>query len=163
MKNIFYTIFLIFNKILKKSRLVAITNSKINPMATIHSGSSFVNSSLGRYSYCGYDCSVINADVGAFCSIAGRVTIGGAMHPMHFVSTSPAFLSHKDSVKKKFAKFDYLPLFRTTIGSDVWIGEGAFIKAGINIGHGAVIGMGAVVTKDVPPYAIFAGNPVKLI
>ncbi len=132
-------------------------------MATIHSGSSIVNSSFDRHSYCGYDCNIINADIGAFCSIAGRVTIGGAMHPMHFVSTSPAFLSHKDSVKKKFAKFDYLPLFRTTIGSDVWIGEGAFIKAGINIGHGAVIGMGAVVTKDVPPYAIVAGNPAKLI
>ena len=40
---------------------------------------------------------------------------------------------------------------------------GVFIKQGITIGNGAVIGMGAVVTKSVPPYAIVAGNPARLI
>lgn len=82
---------------------------------------------------------------------------------MHFVSTSPVFLSHKDSIKAKFAKHDYLPQVRTTIGADVWIGEGALIKAGVCIGHGAVVGMGAVVTSDVAPYAIVGGNPARLI
>lgn len=82
---------------------------------------------------------------------------------MHFVSTSPVFLSHRDSVKAKFARHDYLPTIRTTIGNDVWIGDGTFIKTGIGIGHGAVVGMGSVVTKDVAPYAIVAGNPATLI
>ena len=51
----------------------------------------------------------------------------------------------------------------TTIGNDVWIGINAIIKAGITIGNGAVIGAGSVVTKNVPPYAIVAGNPAKII
>ncbi len=52
---------------------------------------------------------------------------------------------------------------RTTVGSDVWIGHGAKIRAGVNIGHGAVIGMGSVVTKDVAPYTVVAGVPAKEI
>jgi carbonic anhydrase/acetyltransferase-like protein (isoleucine patch superfamily) len=37
------------------------------------------------------------------------------------------------------------------------------IKGGVNVGHGAIIGMGSVVTKDIPPYEIWAGNPAKFI
>ena len=40
---------------------------------------------------------------------------------------------------------------------------GSFIKQGVRISDGAVVGMGSIVTKDVPPYAIVAGNPAKLI
>lgn len=122
-----------------------------------------VNSTMERHSFCGYDCTILNAEIGSFVSIASNVKIGGVAHPMHFVSTSPVFLSHKDSIKAKFARHDYLPMVKTTIGHDVWIGEGAFIKAGVSIGTGAVVGMGAVVTKDVPPYAIVAGNPARAI
>lgn len=49
------------------------------------------------------------------------------------------------------------------IGNDVWIGDRVFVKNGIKIGTGAVIGAGAVVTKDVPPYAVVAGVPAKVI
>ncbi|MEZ8292911.1 CatB-related O-acetyltransferase [Vibrio splendidus] len=118
---------------------------------------------MKRNSFCGYDCTINNCDIGSFTSIASRVIIGGSMHPMHFVSTSPVFLSHRDSVKMKYSTHDFEYIPRTLIGSDVWVGEGVFIKSGVSIGHGAVIGMGSVVTKDVPPYAIFAGNPAKLI
>ena len=52
---------------------------------------------------------------------------------------------------------------RTYIGNDVWIGENVTIKDGVKIGNGAVIGTAAVVTKDVPPYAIVAGVPAKII
>jgi carbonic anhydrase/acetyltransferase-like protein (isoleucine patch superfamily) len=45
------------------------------------------------------------------------------------------------------------------IGSDVWVGVGAYFMPGVNVGHGAVIGAGTVVTKNVPPYALFAGYP----
>ena len=48
-------------------------------------------------------------------------------------------------------------------GNDVWIGRGAFIKNGLTLGDGCGIGARSVVTKDVPPYAIVAGNPAKLI
>lgn len=51
----------------------------------------------------------------------------------------------------------------TQIGEDVWIGARAIIKAGVKIGNGAIIASGAIVTKDVPAYAIYGGNPAKLI
>jgi virginiamycin A acetyltransferase len=50
-----------------------------------------------------------------------------------------------------------------TIGHDVWIGSQAMILSGVSIGHGAVIAARSVVTRDVPPYAIVAGNPARLI
>lgn len=49
------------------------------------------------------------------------------------------------------------------IGNDVWIGANVIIMGGVRIGNGAVIGAGAVVAKDIPPYAIAAGNPVRVI
>lgn len=153
----------ILSKVIKKIRLYSIKNSTIDKNSKIESGTNFINSSMARYSFCGYDCSILNTEIGSFCSIGSNVKIGGVAHPVHFVSTSPVFLSHKDSIKAKFARHDYLPMVKTTICHDVWIGEGAFIKAGVRIGTGAVVGMGAVVTKDVPPYAIVAGNPARVI
>jgi acetyltransferase-like isoleucine patch superfamily enzyme len=49
------------------------------------------------------------------------------------------------------------------IGNDVWIGEDATIRDGVTIGDGAVVGAKSMVTHDVPPFAIVAGNPAKLI
>jgi len=49
------------------------------------------------------------------------------------------------------------------IGDDVWIGAGAIILPGVTIGEGAIIGAGAVVTKDVPPFAVVAGNPARIL
>jgi chloramphenicol O-acetyltransferase type B len=157
--NILY----IYSKIIKKLRGSAIKNSVIHHTSKVESGCQIINSSFSKHSFCGYDCSILNCDIGSFCSIANRVTIGGARHPIEFVSTSPVFLSHKDSVKTKFAHHDYLPTIKTIIDNDVWIGDGVFIKAGVHIGHGAVVGMGSVVTKNVIPYSIVAGNPAKLI
>lgn len=51
----------------------------------------------------------------------------------------------------------------TTIGDGVWIGERAVIMNGLTIGEGAIIGTGAIVTKDVPAWAIVAGNPARII
>jgi acetyltransferase-like isoleucine patch superfamily enzyme len=50
-----------------------------------------------------------------------------------------------------------------TIGSDAWIGTRSVIMAGVTIGDGAVVGAGAVVTKDVPPNAVVAGVPARVI
>jgi maltose O-acetyltransferase len=50
-----------------------------------------------------------------------------------------------------------------TIGSDVWVGGGAIICPGVTIGDRAVIGAGSVVTRDVPPDVVVAGNPARVI
>lgn len=144
-------------------RGTAVIDSQIHPDSKIESGSAVVRSIIDRHTFCGYDCSIVDAKIGPFTSIGTRVMIGGATHPIHFVSTSPVFLSHRDSVRTKLARHDFLPIHATSIGADVWIGDGAYIKAGVSIGHGAVVGMGAVVTRDVPPYAVVGGNSANLI
>lgn len=49
------------------------------------------------------------------------------------------------------------------IGNDVWLGYDSLIKNGVTIGNGAIVASRAVVVKDVPPYAIVAGNPAKVV
>ncbi|SDY98328.1 CatB-related O-acetyltransferase [Pseudomonas sp. NFIX28] len=152
-----------FSRVLKKARGKAVIDSSIPSTSKVESGSTVLGTTFGAYSFCGYDCTFIKCEVGRFCSIASKVVVGGARHPMEYVSTSPVFLSHKESIKTKFSRHEYHWQPRTVIGHDVWIGEGVYVKGGVTIGVGAVVGMGSVVTKDIPPYAIYAGNPARLI
>ncbi len=82
---------------------------------------------------------------------------------MEWVGMSPVFYEGRDSVKAKFSQHARPPAQRVLIGHDVWIGRSAIVLPGVTVGDGAVVGAGAVVTKDVPPYAIVAGNPAQLI
>lgn len=99
--------------------------------------------------------------IGKFCSIAEQVTIFlGGEHRTDWVTTYPFnyFLAeHAANRGHPKTKGDVV------IGNDVWIGMGATILSGVRIGDGAVIGARALVSKDVPPYAIVAGNPAKVI
>lgn len=158
-----YLIQFYISKLLKKARSSAIRNSTISSTAKIESGSSFVCSSIGRYSFCGYDCDIYLAEIAGFTSIANGVVLGGARHPMEWVSMSPVFYAGRDSVKAKFAQHKLAKPSKVFIGNDVWIGRSAVVLAGVKVGDGAVIGAGAVVTKDVPAYAVVAGNPARLI
>lgn len=118
---------------------------------------------MDKHSFCGYNCDINHTRIGKFCSIANNVVIGGGMHPMNWVSTSPVFYEGRDSVKAKFSIHQRDSIRTTVIGHDVWIGQNVIIKQGVSIGTGSVIGMGSIVTKDVEPYTIVAGNPAKLI
>jgi acetyltransferase-like isoleucine patch superfamily enzyme len=150
-------------KSVKKVRLSAVVDSEIERTAKVESGSHVVNSSLGRHSFCGYDCEIYNCEIGAFCSIGNGVKIGGAEHPMAWVSMSPVFNKGRDSVTTRFAQHPRLPVKRTVVGNDVWIAAGVSIKQGVTIGDGAVVGMGSVVTKDVEAYSVVGGCPAKSI
>ena len=85
---------------------------------------------------------------------------GNQGHRMDWVSTFPF---HYQANIFKDSHSAYQKTGDTQIGSDVWIGSESMILAGVNIGSGAVVAARAVVTKDVPPYAIVAGNPAKII
>lgn len=153
----------IWSKLFKKLHGKAIINSVIDKSSKIEAGSHIVNSVFGKYSFCGYDCEILNCEVGSFCSIANNVIIGGAMHPIDWVSMSPVFYEGRDSIEKKFSTHKRDIAKTTYIEHDVWIGRNAIIKQGVKIGVGSIIGMGSVVTKDVEPYTIVAGCPAKLI
>lgn len=161
MKNLGY----IWNRIIKKIPGSAIINTRVPQTSKIEARSTVIDSSLGGYSYAGYGCTIINCEMGNFTSVADNVKIGlGDEHPLHWASTSPAFYYGRDSIPKDLAAKEYDPQGPLTkIGNDVWIGTGSYIKAGVSIGDGAVIGMGSIVTRDVPPYAVVAGTPAKLI
>jgi acetyltransferase-like isoleucine patch superfamily enzyme len=158
MKLLYY-----WSKLFKKLKGKAIVKSQIHKTSKVEAGSEIVNSTFDKHSFCGYNCEIINCKIGSFCSIANNVIIGGGMHPMNWVSTSPVFYEGRDSVKAKYSEHKRDPIKTTIIGNDVWIGSNAIIKQGITIGDGAVVGMGSVITKDVEPYSIVGGCPAREI
>lgn len=141
----------------------AVKDSYVSKYSAIQGGSKFVNSSIDDHSFCGYDCVIQNTAIGKYCSIADNVKIGLSQHPVEWLGTSPVFYRNKDSISLKLALNEKLEVMNTEIGSDVWIGHSAIIKAGVRIGHGSVIASGAVVTRNVQPYAIVGGVPANLI
>jgi len=130
---------------------------------------------LGAFSYqvSGY---CFAARIGRYCSFGEQVQIGRQNHPLTWASTSPAFyLGDKvfdlgdgfagaaEYHNYRFAQTEVPTKLRvTTIGNDVWIGHGAYVAAGVTIGDGAVVAAHAVVARDVPPYAVVAGNPAVI-
>lgn len=144
------------------SVFAVLQEAKIHKTAAVCFKVRFYRSRLWRYSYIGANSFVCDADIGSFCCIAENCCIGGASHPIKYVSMSPAFY-RRNIMKKCFFETDFKPYARTKIGNDVWIGYGVMIRAGVNIADGAVIGMGSVLTKDVGPYEIWAGNPARMI
>jgi len=104
----------------------------------------------------------VNFSIGKYCSVADRVVVVlGGEHDKDWVSTYPFI----DRLKLKEYEHFKRPRYKgdVVIGHDVWIANNVTILSGVCIGNGAVIGAGSVVTKDVPDYAVFAGNPAKHI
>lgn len=145
------------------SIFAGLQDSKVHKKAAICKGARFYRSDIGKYSYVGNNTFITNAHIGNFTSISGDCYIGGTSHPINWVSTSSVFHRWKNILHKNFANLEYDIFQETYIGNDVWIGQRVDIKAGVQIGDGAVVGMGSVVTKDIPAYEIWAGNPAKKI
>lgn len=125
---------------------------------------SYINDSIvGKYTYMGINTTMNFTRIGKFCSLGRNVDIGGFDHDYHKVTTMPAFRYNQaksggGKIPEVIKHEEYCE-----IGSDVWIAAGAQILHKVKVGNGAVVGGGAVVTKDVPPYAIVAGVPAKVI
>lgn len=153
----------VLGKLLQFVQIPQIHNCRIAKSSKIRFKCLVVESNIDKYSYISENSTVLYCDIGAFTSIAANCNIGGASHPLEWVSTSPVFQSCSSVLKKRFAQIPYDPYVRTVIGNDVWIGANSVIKAGVTVANGAVIGSGSVVTKDVGPYEIWGGNPAKII
>jgi len=157
--------FLYKKRYLRNTSLFALwdNNSEIDLKTYLAFGSRIYNSSIGKYSRIRHFTSLYYTTVGNYSAIGKNVRIGIAQHPLNLISTNVIFYK-KNQIKNEWVReIQYKPYKNITIGSDVWIGEGAMIMGGVTIGHGAVIASRSVVTKDIPPYAIAAGVPAKII
>lgn len=127
---------------------------------------SYFNGRMGYGSYLG-KYSSFSGNIGRFSSISRYVTTNNGFHPSTnpFATTCPMFYSLSKQNGNTFAKQQMFNEFKElpSIGNDCWIGQNVFITGGVTIGDGAIIYAGAVVTKDIPPYAIAAGIPAKVI
>lgn len=121
-------------------------------------------SCIGRSTYTGMNTVLMHATIGSFCSISWNVSVGGANHDYTRVAQHSFLYNNKDNLRPDNKEIPYdrfsEPL---NIGSDVWVAAGAVILRGVNIGDGAVIGANSVVTREVPPYAVVAGSPARII
>ena len=160
------------------------------PMAPAYEGTVFLrplaegrsNVTVGAYSYYDdrdgtrdffdrnvchhYDFTGDHLTIGPFCAIAYRAQIfmNGGTHAMDGFSTFP-FNIFGHGWEDGFDPATWAATNRgdTVIGPDVWIGDDALILPGVTIGTGAIVAARAVVTRDVPPYAIVAGNPARVV
>ncbi|MBU1362388.1 MAG: CatB-related O-acetyltransferase [Gammaproteobacteria bacterium] len=95
--------------------------------------------------------------VGAYCSIALNVQILlGGHHHSEWLTTYPfSSMVPGDIPPCSFSRGDVV------IGNDVWLCSNTIVLSGVTIGDGAIVSAGSVVTKDVEPYSIVAGNPAQ--
>jgi maltose O-acetyltransferase len=107
------------------------------------------NITLGERVYFNFNCVVLDVcpvEIGDFTLIGPTVQIYTALHPMEAMARR----------QFEFGK-------PVKIGSDAWIGGGAVLCPGVTIGDRSVIGAGSVVTRDIPPGVLAAGNPCRVI
>ncbi len=108
------------------------------------------NISLGHGAYLNANCVVLDCarvEIGAGALLGPGVQIYAAAHPVERQARAAG---------EEYA----LPV---TIGADTWIGGAAVILAGVTVGDGSVVGAGSVVTRDVSPSVLAAGNPCRVI
>lgn len=117
---------------------------------------------IGMYSAGAFNSNRIGpgTKIGRYCSFANTVRIITENHPIQSITThSISYVRGGGDADRQVVRAGCIE-----IDDDVWIGSLAIVTPGVRrIGRGAIIGAGSVVTKDVPPYAIVAGNPARQI
>jgi len=114
---------------------------------------------VGSDVYIGKHCTIqCDGEIGNGVLVANSVGLVGKLdHDYRAVGIPATFAPWIGSPTRRSATDDP-PL---VIGNDVWIGYGAIVVSGVTVGRGAIVAAGAVVTHDVDPYSIVAGNPAR--
>lgn len=123
---------------------------------------------VGAYTHLNSGSNIWNAIIGRYSRIDSNVTVGfrlaeSGIFSNHYFAYSEDYID--DGVYKSFKarRFYYDKQNITFIGNDVRIHQGSLIHAGVTIGDGAIIYPNSVVDCDIPPYAVAAGNPARVI
>jgi len=139
-------------------------NNNIDTNVKIASPAHISNSSIGKYTYISLNSWISLTEIGKFCSVGPNFLCGWGIHPTNGISTSPMFYSTLKQNGTTFSAENKIQERKPIIiGNDVFIGANVTVLDGVVIGDGAIIGAGAVVSKDIPPYAIAVGCPIKII
>jgi acetyltransferase-like isoleucine patch superfamily enzyme len=132
---------------------------KLERMGVVRMGRHSAERPVVRGYYSAYDKDA-HIKVGNFSGIhSSAVFVVAGLHHMDWITTFPI----RDRLMGKKGADGPFGKGHIEVGSDVWIGYEALILSGVTLGHGSVVGARAVVTKDVRPYAIVAGNPAREI
>jgi virginiamycin A acetyltransferase len=119
---------------------------------------------VGKRTYIAQNSQISHTKIGKFCSIGPNFFCGWGIHPTNGISTSPMFYSTKKQNGITLSSLDKIEERKPiVIGNDVFIGANVTVLDGITIGDGAIVGAGSVVSKNIPPYAIAVGCPIKVI
>lgn len=141
-----------------------VQDCNIDKQAKIYAPESLYKVTIGKGTYIAPKAIITITTIGNFCSIGPNFLCGWGIHPLEGITTSPVFYSTKKQAGFTFSKNDKFEERKAIeIGNDVFIGANVTVLDGVSIGDGAVIGAGAVVSKDIPPYAIAVGCPIKII
>ena len=140
------------------------TRNSLGENVKIYTPCHIYDCQIGDYTYISYNAWIsYYTKIGKYCSIGPNLICGWGIHPTNGISTSPSFYSVKSPNNISFSTDDKIEQRKPiTIGNDVFIGANVTIWDGVTIGDGAIIGAGAIVSKDIPPYAIAIGCPIKI-
>ena len=139
--------------------------TQFTPYTHILSLARLTNVQIGKYSRIGKNCHINKTKIGNFTAIGRDSVLGLGQHPTNYLTSHSIFYKkgnwgwHDDWV----APIDFEQTKQICVGNDVWIGRHCMIMDGVTIGDGATVAAGAIVTKDVPPFALVAGIPAKII
>jgi acetyltransferase-like isoleucine patch superfamily enzyme len=157
----------------RTGRYFSARNSKIAKQSFFGNDCVVKRSEITSFFGCGDFVRIYDATVGAFCSVGDNVLVGAGHHDVCRVTTSLFKYARTDWWFDADYRAGVKPLSvtddgesfawrrRTVIGADVWIGANSVIASGVTVGLGAVIGANSFVNRDVEPYEIVAGTPIR--
>ncbi|MBS1921522.1 MAG: CatB-related O-acetyltransferase [Bacteroidetes bacterium] len=141
----------------------SVIRSEVHPLTKLYPPYKISDTIIGEGTYIASNSFISICKIGKYCSIGPNFLSGWGIHPTDGISTAPIFYSTARPNGRSLSRENKIEeRKKITIGNDVFIGANVTVLDGVTIGDGAVIGAGAVVSKDIPPYAIAVGCPIKV-